>query len=114
MPGFVLPDYCHSTLLQGTAALNCNAGIIGGSAGVARDTLFLGYYIDLGAGPATLTVTGLRDSSNAAQPWVITGQVAIDQYLFFVYPILNEFAAFTFQPSVAAKVWVFTRAYTGG
>lgn len=115
MPGFILPDYCHATLLQGTAALNCAAGVIGGAAGVARDTLFLGFYIDLTATTATtLTVTGLRDSSGAAQSWVINGQVTSDVQTFFAYPILNEVAAFTFQPSNAAKVWVFTKAYTGG
>ena len=115
MPGLVLPDYCHATLLQGTAALNCKSGVIGGSvAGVAQDTLFLGYYIDLTATTATtLTVTGLVDSSGTQQPWVINGQITLDQPFFFAYPILNEFAAFTFQPSTAGKVWVFTRAWTG-
>lgn len=114
MPGSVLPDYAHATLLQGTAALQCKAGVIGGAAGVARDTLFLGYYIDLTATTATtLTVTGFADSSSAQQPFVINGQITLDQPFFFAYPLLNELAAFTFQPSTAAKVWVFTRAYVG-
>lgn len=114
MPGIVLPDYCHATLLQGTAALNCKSGVIGGAAGSVQDTLFLGYYIDLTATTATtLTVTGLVDSAGVQQPWVINGQITLDQPFFFAYPILNEFAPFTFQPSTAAKVWVFTRAWTG-
>lgn len=114
MPGFVLPDYAHSTLLQGTAALNCKSGVIGGAAGAARDTLFLGFYIDLTATTATtLTVTGLVDNTGAQQPMVLNGQITLDAPFFFVFPLLNEFAAFTFQPSAAAKVWVFTRAYTG-
>lgn len=114
MPGFVLPDYAHATLLQGTSALNCASGVIGGSAGVARDTLFLGFYIDLTAVTATtLTVTGLRDSSGAAQPMVLNGQITLDCPFFFAFPLLNEYAAFTFQPSAAAKVWVFTKAYAG-
>jgi hypothetical protein len=114
MPGVLALDYCHATLLQGTAALNCKSGVIGGSAGVAKDTLFLGFYIDLTATTATtLTVTGLVDSSNAQQPMVLNGQITLDVPFFFPYPILNEFAAFTFQPSAAGKVWVFTRNYVG-
>lgn len=113
MPGFVLPDYAHATLLQGTAALPCKAGVIG-TAGAARDTLFLGYFIDLTATTATtLTVTGLADSAGAQQPWVLNGQITLDVPFFFAYPILNEFAPFTFQPSTAGKVWLFTRAYVG-
>lgn len=114
MPGFAALDYAHATLLQGTAALTCKAGIIGGSAGVARDTQFLGCYIDLTAVTATtLTITGLADSAGAQQPWVINGQVTTDGLIIFPWAIVNELAPFTFQPSAAAKVWVFTRPYTG-
>lgn len=114
MPGFTSADYVHATLLQGVAALNCKAGVIGGAAGVAKDTLLFGVYIDLNAVTgATLTITGLTDSANAQQPWVLNGQVSTDGLIAFPWPILNEFAAFTFTPSVAGKIWVFTRAYVG-
>lgn len=116
MPGFVLPDYAHATLLRGTAALNCKGGVIGGGGGAARDTLLLGVYIGLHATTAAaLTIAGLTDSAvpPTQQPWVLNGQVAIDTPYWFTYPILNEFAAFTFTPSVDALIWVFTRAYTG-
>lgn len=114
MPGFTSADYVHATLLQGVAALNCSKGIIGGVAGAAKDTEFFGCYIDLNAGAgATLTITGLFDSAGAAAPMVLNGQVATDGMIAFPWPILNELAAFTFTPSVAGKIWVFTRAYVG-
>jgi hypothetical protein len=113
MQGFISLAYAHATLLQGTSALNCKSGVIGGSAGVAQDTLFLGFYIDLTAvAGTTLTVTGMADSSGAQQPMVLNGQITTDTPFIFAYPILNELAPFTFQPSTAAKVWVFTAAYT--
>lgn len=114
MPGFVSLDYAHATLLQGTAALPCDDGIIAvGGDGTARDTLFIGAYILLNATAVTLTVTGLNDNTGVAASMILTGQTTIDQWFIPPYPILNEFAVFTFQPSVAAKVWVFTRAYQG-
>lgn len=114
MPGFVSPDPCHATLLQGTAALSCKGGIIGGSAGAAKDTLLLGYIIEKNAGPATLTVGGgLADSNGAAQNMLLSGSTTADTEFWFPAPILNEAGAFTFTPSVAGAVWVFTRPYTG-
>lgn len=111
-PGF---DYLHGTLLQGTAALNCKGGVIGGGAGVAKDTELLGIYIGLHAvTAATLTITGLVDSSATQQPWVLNGQISLDTWIPFPYPVLNEFAAYTFTPSVAGIIWVFTRAFQGG
>lgn len=111
-PGF---DYLHATLLQGTAALNCKGGVIGGLAGGVKDTELVGIYIGLNAvTAATLTVTGMTDSAAAQQPWVFNGQIATDTLIALPYPILNEFAAFTFQPSVAGKIWVLTRAFQGG
>ena len=114
MQGFISLAYAHATLLQGTAALNCKAGAIGGAIpGVANDTLFLGFYIDLTAtAGTTLTVTGFADSSGAQQPMVLNGQITTDTPFIFAYPLLNELAPFTLQPSTAAKVWVFTAAYT--
>lgn len=113
MPGFTSADYVHATLLQGTAALNCKAGIIGGAAGAARDTEFFGCFISKNAGPATLTITGLNDNTGAAQSWVINGSTTVDTPLNLPWPLLNEFSAFTFQPSVAGAIWVYTRAYVG-
>lgn len=109
-------NYVHATRLTGTAAVNCKAGVVGGGVGVARDTEFLGCYIDLQAGAgAILTVTGLGDSSSppVAANLVINGQITVDQDFFFPWPLLNEFAAYTFQASVTGVIWVFTRAYTG-
>jgi hypothetical protein len=105
----------HATLLQGVAALNCANGVIGGAiAGVPFDTELYGFLINLTAVTATtLTVTGLHDSSGTLQPLVFNGQITTDTAFWFPEPILNEFAAFTFQPSAAGKVWVFTRQYSG-
>lgn len=110
-PGF---DYAHATLLQGTAALNCKGGIIGGAAGAAKDTEIVGVYIKANATAVTLTITGLEDSTGAQQPFILTGSTTVDTWVSFPAPLLNELAAFTFQPSVAALVWVFTRAFQGG
>jgi hypothetical protein len=106
----------HATLLQGVAALNCANGIIGGAAaGQAKDTEFYGYLIGLHAGAgATLTVGGaLHDSAGTIQPMVLNGQITLDVPFWFPEPILNEFGPFSFQPSVAGLIWVFTRCYSG-
>lgn len=113
MPGFISADCVHATLLQGVAALNCKAGIIGGAAGIVRDTEFFGAFLAKNAGPAVLTITGLNDSGGVAQSWVINGSTTQDTSLLLPWPLLNEFAAFTFQPSVAGAIWVYTRAYVG-
>jgi hypothetical protein len=109
-------NYVHATRLTGTGVVTCNAGVVGLAGGKARDTEFLGCYIDLQAGAgAVLTVTGLGDSSSppVAASMVINGQITVDQDFFFPWPLLNEFAAYTFQASVTGVIWVFTRAYTG-
>lgn len=109
-------NYVHATRLAGTAAINCKAGVCGapGPAGLARDTEFLGCYIDLTAvAGAVLTVGGFGDNTGAAAPWLINGQISLDQNFFFPWPLLNEFGPLIFTPSVANAIWVFTRAYTG-
>lgn len=117
MPGYLSLDPLHATVLNGTAALQCVNGIITNSAtpvGKAQDTLLIGVYIMLGAGPATLTITGLADQTGAARSWLITGQVTLDTPVFFPVPILNDFAAFTFTPSVSNVIVVYTRAFNSG
>lgn len=113
MPGFSSLDYAHSTILLGTAALNCAKGIVGGAAGARVDTLLLGVLILKNAGPATLTITGLQNSSGNAASLILNGSTADDRLYLPPFPLLNELAAFTFQPSVASTVVVFTRAYAG-
>lgn len=114
MPGYVGLDSAHGTLLHSTGAVNCVSGILGGgTAGVARDTLLMGIYIILGAGPATLTIAGLKGEDGTARNWVLSGQVTIDSWIPFSVPLLNEASAFTFTASVADKVVVWTRTYTG-
>jgi hypothetical protein len=113
MPGKFGLEYIHATLLQGIVALNCKAGVIGGAVGVARDTEFYGAFLTKNAGPAILTITGLNDNTGAAQSWVLNGSATVDTPIILPWPILNEFAGFTFQPSVAGAIWVYTRAYTG-
>jgi hypothetical protein len=113
LAGFTSVDPCQGTLLQGTSALQCSAGVIGGSAGVAADTLLFGVYIQFAAGPPTLTIAGMKDSSGAAQNLLVSGSATLDYFWMPPAPILNAFAAFVFTPSVAAKIWVFTRAYIG-
>lgn len=113
MAGFTSVDPCGGVLLQGTAALQCQNGVIGGAAGAAYDTLLFGVYIQPAAGPPTLTIAGMKDSSGAAQNLLISGSTTLDYFWMPPSPILNSFAAFVFTPSVAAKIWVFTRAYKG-
>lgn len=112
MPGFSSHDYIHAVVLAGTAAITCKAGVLG-TAGAVRDTEFFGAYIIKNAGPATLTITGHADNTGAAQSWVITGSTTVDLQLILPWPMLNEFAAFTFQPSVTLTCWIFLRAYSG-
>lgn len=116
MAGEVALVPVHATLLLGTAALNCANGVVGSAApGVAFDTLWFGYLISLNAvTAATLTVGGaLHNSSGAVAPMLLNGQVTLDVPFWFPEPILNEFGAFTFQPSVTGVIWVFTRPYFG-
>lgn len=114
MPGFSASDPCHATLLQGTAALNCKGGVIGGSAGAKNDTLLLGYTILKNAAAVTLTIGGgIADSAGVGQNIVLTGSTSQDTEFWFNNPILNEAGAFTFQPSAAAAVVVYTRPYSG-
>ncbi len=113
MAGFTSIDNVHGTLLQGTTLLNCAKGVIGGAAGAARDTSLFGVYIQFSAGPPVLTIGGLLDNTGAPQNMVITGNTTSDYFWMPPAPILNENAALTFTPSVAGKIWVFTRAYVG-
>ncbi len=114
MPGYVSEDPIHATILAGTAALSCKGGIIG-TAGAPGDTLFFGCYIPLHAATATtLTVTGIADNTGAQQPWVLTGSTTADTAFTLPAGILNDAAAYTFTPSVAGAVVVYTRAFTGG
>src|SRR5271170_3770612 len=116
MSGYLDLTTTHLTLLQGTAALNCSAGVIGGaSVGQTKDTVLYGFIIGLHAATAaTLTVSGaFHDSSNTVQPVTFNGQIALDTPFWFPQPILNEFGPMTFTPSVAGIIMVFTRAYVG-
>jgi hypothetical protein len=114
MSGSLGLDPVHATLLAGTATLNCAGGIIGGgTAGVAKDTLLFGAHIATSAGLATLTIAGLRNSAGSPTNWVFTGSTAADVLVELPAPVLNDAAAFTFTPSVANAITVFTRAYTG-
>ena len=113
MAGYTSSDPCKGVLLQGTSLLNCAAGVIGGGAGAAYDTVLLGVYIQFNATAATLTIGGMTDNTGAAQNMLISGSTTADYSWFPPAPILNYAAAFTFTPSIAAKIWVFTRAYIG-
>ena len=114
MPGFVSQDVAQATLLQ-AGTLLCNKGVIGHSvvAGQPRDTVLEGVYIVANATAVTLTIAGFDDNTGTAASMVLTGSTTADVSLTFPAPLFNDFAAFTFTASVAAKVWVFTRAYTG-
>jgi hypothetical protein len=115
MPGYVSQDPIHATILAGTSALQCKAGIVGANPGVANDTLFFGCYIPLHAATATtLTVTGIDDNTGAPQPWVISGSTTADTPFTLPAGILNDLSAYTFTPSVAGVVVVYTRSFTGG
>ena|SRR6266436_4841541 len=115
MPGYVSADPLHATILAGVAALQCKGGIIGANPGAANDTLFFGCYIPLHATTATtLTITGIADNTGTQQPWVISGSTTIDTSFTLPAGLLNELAAYTFTPSVAGVIVVYTRAFTGG
>jgi hypothetical protein len=113
MAGYTSSDPGRGVLLQGTSALQCKSGIIGGAAGAAYDTLLFGVYIQANAGPPNLTIAGMLDNTGAAANLLVTGAAAQDYFWFPPAPILNSAGAFVFTPSVAAKIWVFTRAYVG-
>jgi hypothetical protein len=114
MPGFVSQDVAQATLLQ-AGTLLCNKGVIGHSvvAGQPRDTVLEGVYIVQNGTAVTLTIVGFDDNTGTAASLVLTGSTTVDTNITFPAPLFNDFAAFTFTASVAAKVWVFTRAYTG-
>ena len=113
MPGFLSLDYAHATLLQGTSAISFAKGVVA-AGGVARDTEFLGAYIDRHAGAgATLTVGGINDSTGAAANWLINGQITVDTPVILPWPMLNEFGPLVLTPSVAGVIVVWTRAYVG-
>lgn len=115
MPGFVQLDPGHATILNGTSAVNCAAGILGGSlAGAARDTVLQGIHLPLHATALTLTIGGLADSTGAAVNWLLSGQTTVDTYFEWPQGILNDFGAFSFTPSVSGLITVLTRAFTGG
>ena len=83
------------------------------AAGAAYDTLLYGAYIQFNATAAVLTITGMKDNTGAAANMTVSGSATLDYFWMPPVPILNSFAAFTFIPSVAGKIWVFTRAYNG-
>ncbi len=113
MAGFTSIDNVQGTLLQGTVLLNCKAGVIGASAGVAQDTSLFGVYIQFAAGPPTLTIGGQFDNTGTAQTMIVTGSTTADYFWMPPAPILNWLAPWTFTPSVAGKIWVFLKAYIG-
>lgn len=114
MPGFSSADWIHPTLLNGTGATQCNAGVIGGSAGQAMDTLLMGVYVQLNAGgAANLTIAGMKNASGNNANMLITGFTNQDYFWMPPSPVLNEYSAFVFTASVASVIWLFTRAYTG-
>jgi hypothetical protein len=94
--------------------LNCKAGIIGASVGAAYDSLLYGVYIQfVGVTAATLTIGGLCDNTGATSSLLVSGSTTVDYFWMPPSPIMNSFSAFTFTPSAANLIWVFTRAYTG-
>ena len=113
MAGFTSTDPCTGTLLQGVAALQCAAGIIGVTPGQPYDTVLYGVYIQFAAGPPNLLIGGMLDSAGAAQNLLVSGSATLDYFWMPPAPIINNKGAFVFTPSVAGKIWVFTRAYVG-
>lgn len=94
--------------------MNCQAGVVGAAAaGQAFDSVLHGVYIQLNGVAVTLSVGGFLDSNGAAQPLLISGLTTQDYFWTPPNPLLNRGGALTFTPSVAAKVWVLTRAYIG-
>ena len=110
MPGYSGSPPVHAVLLQGTSAIAYSKGIVG-AGGASGDTLIYGFHILTNATAVTITLTGFIDSSAAAASIVWTGSTTADTIVVFPAPILNEFAALTATPSVAAKVWLYTSAY---
>lgn len=113
MAGFTSVDNCQGVLLQGTSALQCAAGVIGATPGIVYDTSLFGVYIQFNAVAPALTIAGMVDNTGAAQNMLITGSTTVDYFWMPPAPIVNARAAFVFTPSVAAKIWVFLRAYVG-
>lgn len=110
MPGFSSSPTAHAVLLQGTSSIPFKAGVAG-TAGAVGDTVVYGFHIIANATAVTVTLTGFVDSTGAAASIVWTGSTTVDTLVQFPAPLLNEFAALTATPSVAAKVWLFLGAY---
>lgn len=114
MSGYTSLDAVQPVLLQGTALINCQAGVVGSALpGQAFDSVLHGVYILLNAAAVSVSIGGFQDNTGAAQPLLITGQVGLDYFWTPPNPLLNRAGALTFTPSVGAKVWVLTRAYIG-
>lgn len=113
MSGYASADAVQPVLLQGTTVVNCAAGVVGtAAAGQAFDSVLHGVYIVGNATPASVSIAGFQDNTGAAQPLLITG-LATDYFWTPPNPLLNRAGALSFTPSIAAKVWVLTRAYIG-
>lgn len=113
MAGFTSVDPCHGTRLSVATAVQCKAGILGAAVGSPYDSLLFGVYLQLNATVVTVTIGGMTDQAGAAQSLLISGETTIDYFWMPPAPILNNFAAFTFQASIANLVWIFTRPYYG-
>lgn len=95
------------TLLAGTGVVSFVKGAIG-AGGVANDTILNGVKIAQNGTAVTVTITGFRDSTNAAATIVFTGSTTADTFQPLGW--INSFAALTVQASVAGKVVVETLA----
>jgi hypothetical protein len=114
MAGYTSTDPSHLTCLAGTTAIQCVAGIVGGTtAGKPYDTVLFGVYIQENATAAVLTIGGLLDSSGNAQNLSISGETGTDYFWMPPAPILNSAGAFVFTPSITHLIWVCTRPYYG-
>lgn len=112
MPGFSSSPPAHALLLQNTSGTNIKAGVaLSSGTGAAMDTLIYGFHILANATAVTVTITGFIDTNAANASIVWTGSTTVDTIVQFPTPLLNEFAAMTVTPSVAAKVWLYLGAY---
>jgi hypothetical protein len=111
--GYTSIDPCHGVRLSVATLTQCKAGILGSNAGAAWDSLLFGVYLEANATAVTLSIAGMADQAGAAQTLLISGETTADYFWMPPAPILNTFAAFTFQASIANLVWIFTRPYYG-
>jgi len=94
--------------LTSTSAVNVTGGAIGGTGGVAGDSILAYVYIPQHSAAYTLTVGGFQDESGNSVSIVFEGSTSED--VEFHPHLLNSKGPMTLTASAASEILVGTRA----